>query len=299
MFKKGLVVMLLFWSALLQAQELPPQGQFLADSLKIGEPVPYTLKYRYEADRDVIFPDSLFNYAPFELDHKEYFPTQTRNGISYDSAVYYLSYFELDTFQIYSLPVFEVVNGDSTRLIPQPDTIFLKQVVTEVPDSLAVEAMPLIENTDYIQVPFAFNYPYALIGLAILIICIILIIVFFGASIKILWQVFWLNRRHQKFLEKYDQLMMQKSDDFRLQAEKIVVMWKKYLQQLEAFPYTSFTTRELVRDHPDSRLGNALHSIDSAIYNPRETGLDDASFLTLKEYAVNRFERKVKKLKNG
>ncbi|MCA6073882.1 hypothetical protein [Fulvivirga sedimenti] len=298
MFKRGIVVILFLWSAVLQAQELPPRGQFLADSLKIGEPVPYTLGYRYDATRDVIFPDSLFNFEPFELDHKEYFPTQTRNGISYDSAVYYLSYFELDTFQIYSLPVFEIINGDSTRLIPQADTIFLKQVVTEVPDSLAVEAMPLIENTDYIQVPFAFNYPYAIIGLIIFVIVMVLVIVFFGKSIRNAWKVFWLKRRHHKFMEKYNRLTQEKSDDFRKQAEKIIIMWKKYLQQLEEFPYTSLTTKELVRDHPDTHLGNALHSIDAAMYNPRETGLDEASFLTLRDYAVNRFERKVKELNN-
>ncbi len=300
MYRKGILTVLSMFMVLgISAQDAPPHGRFLADSMKIGEPIPYVLSYRYDASRDVIFPDSLFNFSPFELDHKTYFPTSTANGISYDSAVYYLSYFELDTFQIYSLPVFEVIGGDSSRLIPTPDTVYLQQVVAEVPDSVAVEALPLRENTDYIRVPFALNYPYIIIGIILLFIAGALVAFFFGSKIKAAWKIFMLKRKHRKFREQYDGLIRQKSGDFREHAERIIVLWKGYLQQLEKFPYTSLTTKELIADHPDQQLSRALHAIDSAIYDPHMSALDQDSLGTLMSYAENRFEQKVNQLRNG
>jgi hypothetical protein len=299
-YRKGVLTVLSIFIALgLAAQDAPPRGKFLVDSMKIGEPIPYSLSYRYNASRDVIFPDSLFNFSPFELDHKTYFPTSTVNGISYDSAVYFLSYFELDTFQIYSMPVFEVVQGDSSRLIPMPDTVYLKQVVSEVPDSVAVEALPLLENTDYIQVPFALNYPYIIIGVIVLCVAGAVIAYFFGSRIKAAWQIFILKRKHRKFREQFDALIRQKSGDFRGHAERVIVLWKRYLQQLEKFPYTSLTTKELIQDHPDQQLSSALHAIDSAIYDPHRSGLDQDSLGTLMNYAENRFEQKVDQLRHG
>lgn len=293
--------MILSWlfTCSLAAQEIP-RGEFLVDSMKIGEPIPYVLSYRYEASRDVIFPDSLFNFSPFELDHKTYFPTSTNpDGISYDSAVYYLSYFELDTFQIYAMPVFEVVGGDSTRLVPMADTVYLKQVVDEVPDSVAVEALPLRENTDYIRVPFALNYPYIIIGIIVLLVVAAIVAFFFGRQILAAWKIFLLKRKHRKFREQFQEVAAQKSGDFRAHAERVIVLWKRYLQKLERFPYTSLTTRELIEDHPDQQLSGALHDIDSAIYNPHMTGLNEKALDTLLSYAENRFEQQVNQLKNG
>ncbi|MEJ2003795.1 MAG: hypothetical protein P8X57_02270 [Cyclobacteriaceae bacterium] len=300
MYRKGVLTVLSLLMALgILAQDNPPHGNFLADSMKIGQPVPYALSYRYNASRDVIFPDSLFDFSPFELDHKTYFPTATANGISYDSAVYYLSYFELDTFQIYSLPVFEVIDSDSSRLIPAPDTIYLQQVVSKRPDSVAVEALPLKENTDYMNVPLALNYPYIIIGVIIFFIAVALVIYFFGSQIRAAWRIFMLKRKHRKFREQFNSLISSRSGDFRQHAERVIILWKRYLQQLEQFPYTSLTTRELIQDHPDQQLSGALHAIDSAIYDPHKSSLDQESLGTLMNYAENRFEQKVNQIKNG
>lgn len=84
-------------------QELKPIGFFLKDSVKIGESVPYSLSYKDRKNRPVIFPDSLFNFSPFELLKKEYFDTQSDDINSIDSAVYYLATFEIDTVQSLSI----------------------------------------------------------------------------------------------------------------------------------------------------------------------------------------------------
>src|SRR5262245_7231221 len=81
---------------------------FIEDSLKIGEPGRFYLTARYPKALDVIFPDSSFAYAPFEFTGKYYAPTETSDGISYDSVIYSLSTFEIDRTQYLSLPVFKL-----------------------------------------------------------------------------------------------------------------------------------------------------------------------------------------------
>src|SRR5690242_16983348 len=81
------------------AQDVKVMGGFIADSLKVGEETAFYLSARYRSNLNALFPDSTFGFIPFEYQRKEYFPTQTENGISFDSAVYYLTTFEVDRVQ--------------------------------------------------------------------------------------------------------------------------------------------------------------------------------------------------------
>ena len=49
-------------------------------------------------------------------------------------------------------------------------------------------------------------------------------------------------------------------------AEKVVVLWKVYLQRLERKPYATYTTKEIIDSLPDEQLADALKSIDGVIY---------------------------------
>ncbi len=160
-----------------------------------------------------------------------------------------------------------------------------------------MEALPLKENTDYINVPFAVNYPYIIIGLIIFALIAGAVIIFFGKSIAAAWKVYWLRRRHRKFIELFDQQTSGISGDLKSQTERIIITWKQYLQRLESFPYTSLTTKDLMEVHPDKGLGQALHSIDAAMYDPKSEKLDTSAFSELREYAEARFRHKVETLK--
>ena len=43
-------------------------------------------------------------------------------------------------------------------------------------------------------------------------------------------------------------------------------LWKKYMENLEARPYTKLTTRETIQLENNDVLGRNLHAIDGAIY---------------------------------
>ncbi len=301
MFKGLVVCCFLFFSSLFSVfgQQPEPRGRFLEDSLKIGQPVRYSLAIEYSREIDVIFPDSLFNFSPFELDHKEYFPTRTKAGVSYDSAVYYLVSFEIDTVQTLSLPVFRMTGKDSLILRPRVDTIYLKQLVTEIPDSVAVEAMPLRENTDYLRVDYQFNYPYFLIGLTIILIAIAAVIIFFG---KTLWnniKAYRLRKRHERFIQSFDHLVGNQTGSIRDHAEKVIIHWKNYLEQLEPYPYRTLTTRELLTTDHAPELEEAMHAIDRAIYSPNVDTLPQSSYQQLKQFAEDRFMLQLNKLNHG
>src|SRR5882757_4821289 len=82
---------LLFSSVYAQEIKINVQAKFSGDSVKIGKPIEFYLSARYPENLNILFPDSTFSFAPFELQKKIYFPTETKNGISRDSVVYHLA----------------------------------------------------------------------------------------------------------------------------------------------------------------------------------------------------------------
>lgn len=56
------------------AQGVRVENGFLNDSVKVGQPVQFYLTARYPAHLDIIFPDSTYNFSPFELLQKNISP---------------------------------------------------------------------------------------------------------------------------------------------------------------------------------------------------------------------------------
>lgn len=283
-----------------QAQQIKPQGQFLSDSIKIGIPIGYSLSVKYPRGMDVVFPDSLYDYSPYELDHKRYFPTQSDSTHSYDSAVYYFTSFEIDSIQQLKLPVFILHGKDSTPVYAEADAAILKQLVAEIPDSVAAEAMPLKENTTYKRVRLQFNYPYFIIGAAILIVIIILFFVLFGGRLKKHYKLKRLKRANDKFIEKYDALVLNDQEPEKGKAEKALVLWKKYLEKLESKPYTQLTTKEIIQLYNPESIADSLKALDRVIYgNLSVNGEMMKQYTALKKYAQEKFMAKVEEVKHG
>ena len=134
---------------------------------------------RYSRDLSIIFPDSLFNFSPFEFEGKEYYTTKTDSTESLDSVVYYLSTFEIDSIQYLSLPIFQMKGKDTLRYFTTRDSVFLVELIQQLPDSVVLK-----ENTAYLNIPTVFNYPYFLIGIVLLIVIVIAVLLIFGGRIK-------------------------------------------------------------------------------------------------------------------
>ena len=100
MFKKiSILLASVLISFFASAQQAKVRGSFLADSVRIGEAIPYSLTAYHSKKTDVLFPESSFSFAPFEFRSKRFFPTVTKDTISYDSVVYYLSTYEVQPVQ--------------------------------------------------------------------------------------------------------------------------------------------------------------------------------------------------------
>lgn len=296
MFRVLITIILLFLSSLsVLSQAVIPEGSFSKDSLKIGEEVVYSLSITYPKDIDVVFPDSTYSFVPFEFIGKKSFPTRSDSLFSFDSAVYLLATFELDSIQILDLPLFLVTKGDSAIIRPGADSIFLVQVVSTIPDSVS-----MIENTAFSNVRLAFNYPYLIVGLTTLILLSIIVYLAFGKTIKKKILLYRLNRMHRRFLEKFSASIrdLRTDNDYKY-FEHLLFDWKGYMEKLNKTPYTKLTSKEIKSINPDKELVSSLQDIDSAIYGRLETSNIPHSFDYLRRVSEDSFQSKIEEIKNG
>jgi hypothetical protein len=296
--EKFLLLMLMLVSLSSAAQEVKVNAGFLSDSVKIGEQTAFYLASHYPSDRNILFPDSTFGFTPFEFTRRTYFTTETKNGISVDSAVYYLSTFEVDRVQYLDLPVFMVQPQDCTVFVSQRDSVLITQMVAEVPDSLSADKLPLKMNTAYQPVPMGFNWWIALIALAVLILIMIVVWIFFGKKIRAYFVARKLKRKHFQFLQAYNSIVTQLQSDFSvISTESALSAWKKYMEQLESRPYTKLTTAETFNLIHDEPLAQNLKTLDKAIYGHNTTVV--ASLEDLRVFADRRFSKKLEEVKHG
>jgi hypothetical protein len=283
---------------LAQEAEVQVHGGFLSDSLKIGEQTAYYVSARYASNLTILFPDSTHSFAPFEYQKKEYFPTQTTNGISADSAIYHLTTFEVDRVQYLDLPVYVVHNRDCTVMQTETDSVLITQFVAAVPDTVPADKLPLKMNTAYQKVFYDFNVWLVAIILAILLALAIITWLLFGKKIKRYFKARRLEKNHAYFLDTYNAFLRQLQTTFSTPiAESALAAWKKYMEQLEARPYTKLTTRETLGLIKEPALTEDLSRIDRAIYGHGTTVVEPLQ--NLKNFADQQFKRKLKEVQHG
>jgi hypothetical protein len=280
------------------SQEVKVRGYFDVDTVKLGEPIKFYLTASYPQTYQVLFPDSTFSFAPFEFQKKNYFQTKTTGGLSYDSVIYTLATYEIDKIQTLALPVFQLQKKDSLTYLTETDTVFFKELVGAIPDSLAISQLPLKTNTAYNSVSWLLNYPLLLIGVAILLALAIVGWILFGKRIRKYFTLKKLVKNHELFLSRFDETVTKLQTRFSPEvAESSITIWKKYMEELSSRPYTKFTSRE-IREQESSELGQPLRSVDRMIYGRLAPETYD-SFHQLKEFTKNQFNQKVEEVKHG
>jgi hypothetical protein len=293
-----MAIVLLFCLGKANAQDVHVRGGFFKDSLRVGDQTGYYLSAEYPRNINILFPDSTFSFAPFEYESKKYFPTKTTKGRSYDSVIYYLSTFEVERIQSLSLPAFQINPMDCTAFVTVPDTILLSELVKDLPDTVTLKNLPLKVNIAYEDVPYTFNYLVAgIIAGAVLLLAAVTWIVF-GKRIRKHFRLKRMLKAHQKFLETFNlQLDAVKSAFSAVTTENALSQWKKYMEQLEARPYTKLTTKETLQLEKNELLGRNLHAIDGAIYG-HDTAVIE-SLESIRNFADRRFVQKLEELKHG
>src|SRR5688572_11045703 len=205
-FKYGVAIGLLLGSYCFSiAQDVIVRGGFFMDSLRVGDETGFYLSATYPSNVNVIFPDSTFDFSPFEFNSKRYYPTRTTDGKSYDSVIYYISTFEVDRIQRLSLPVFQLNPQDCTNYTSNIDTVLLTELAKNMPDTLTAQNLPLKVNTIYEDVPYLFNYPILFISIGVLLVVVAIVWVVFGRKIRRHFTLKKMSKAHQRFLEVYNQ----------------------------------------------------------------------------------------------
>ena len=298
-FKCGLAIGIFLGSiGVSVAQEVVVRGGFFLDSLRVGDETGYFLSATYPSNVNVIFPDSTFDFHPFEYNRRRYFPTQTADGKSYDSVIYYLSTFEVDRIQQLTLPVFQLNPQDCTTYTSNVDTVLLTELAKNIPDTVTAQNAPLKVNTIYEDVPYLFNYPILFISLAVLLVIGFVGWIFFGKKIIRHFKLKKMSKAHQRFLETYNQQVDAiKSAFSSTHTEHALAYWKNYMEQLESRPYTKLTSRETTQLENNEALGSILHNIDGAIYGHNKTVIEPLE--NLRHYADQRFAKKLEEVKHG
>lgn len=260
-----------------------PQLRFLQDSVGIGKLTQVSLSFSHPSDRDVFFAQSPQFFLPFELVEVIALETKTEEGISKDSVIYSIKTFEVGAIQTLSLPVWEIIEGDSVRLMSNMDTLFLK---FQIPDSLLASAVfktraNYIPTTSKLNYPLIFRWTLGFLGL----------VAFFFVFLKrplerqlLKWRF---RRKHYRFTQQFRK-SMKSAEDLPASME----LWKKHMEWLDDKPYSTLSTSEITKQSGDERLGEALKEIDGAIYGGLQSDRILIALQILYNEALEKFQIK-------
>ncbi|WP_425392316.1 hypothetical protein [Ekhidna sp.] len=279
----------------LSAQEITVKGGFVEDSLLIGQDVNFWMSAIYPPDLEMVFPDSLHSFAPFEFSSKTYFSTQIVDGLAYDSTVYTIQSFEIDKVQYLKLPAVILKGSDSTILETPLDSIFLTELAPIVSDSTKLKT-----NLDYQAVDTQFNYPlmYYIIGGLIILVVILLLI--FGKRIIKWFKLRRLRIQYEQFSEVFNSYIKKmKVDPEPELAEKTLILWKNYQQNLDKAPFSVLTTKEILSFDYTDELTEPLRSIDRVVYGKRVQEDVYQDFQQLENFTQDRYSKKVAEIRDG
>jgi len=247
-------------------QELKVEGYFLQDSARLGEKVSYILKATYPPDRQVIFPDSTYNYGDMEFLGKKTYISYTPDSLTQDSVVYFLSNFSLDPVRSFALPAYEVLKYDSLIYFAEADQLYLKLTIDEIPDQ------PIFRDNDHYQVVRGeFNYIYLIIGLVVFLVMAIAVYFIFGKNIRHQFQIWKEKKRLGRFNKRWDKAkgaFIQKPEPDR--ADELLGLWKHYLELVSDKPYREWTATEIAVDLPREGILDDLRGIELIIYAGRQ-----------------------------
>ena len=264
---------------------------FLSDSILIGEPTPVSLSYKHLPKQDILFPDSTYNFEPFEYMSREIFNTKT-DSLSIDSCIYWLSTFEIDKIQTLKLPVFIYTKKDSIPVFSNIDSIFLKEIIPIVSDTLKVKV-----NTNLQPIETNFNtLLFTVVSLSLLIFLSFLLFVF-RHKIRKYFKIKKLRKSHSTFILNINQAISSyENEKNSYKLEEILTLWKSYMEELSLIPFRKLSTKEIQLHISNEQIIHQLKLADSELYGSVQN--NEYDFDTLLEFAISRFNETLDTVEN-
>ena len=275
-------------------QEIKVEGNFIEDSIQIGNIVSYNLNISYPNNIEVLLPDSNYNYSPFEYINKSYSSTINDSIYNYDEVNYKFTSFNLDSIQFLKLPVFIINSKDSLIMYSNTDSIFLMEFIKELSDSLNVKS-----NTKFSFVGLAIDYIFITKITSFLILFLITFYLLFRKKINKYFKIRIAKKEYNKFINKIEKLNDEIQNDFKIEKiELFLLLWKRYNEKVSKYPYSSLTTSEIIHLGIVNDIKENLNSLDNTIYGNKKMNDFKKNFIMLKKHSTKIFNNKLKEINN-
>lgn len=275
------------------AQQITVDGYFMQDSAKLGERVGYVLKATYPQSKQLVFPDSTFDFSPLVLLEKKTFISYTRDSVTQDSTIYYLSNFSLDPSSFLTLPVYELARYDSIVHFPLEAELKLKFTLDSIPEELVFQ-----ENNIYQPLEKSLNW--IIIGIILGGVLLLLGTLYFLFADKI--QEYWKERREKRrwllFEKRWKTQTSLLSENPSIEsADEVIGLWKGYMESITEMPVREWTSSEIGEQMENPEIFKALRAIDMIIYAGKSSKSEEATAYLL-EVARSKYQEKQTKIKH-
>lgn len=287
------IVLVACLASSVSAQMIDPKINVLKDSVMLGEEFDVAISVVYPKDKQIIFADSNHFFGTVEYVKKVYTDTKSNDSLSVDSAVFTFSTFDLAPVQKIAFPVYLVTKGDSIEIVSDSVSVFLKEIIQELPDQIELKG-----NTELNQLDYEFDKRPWLIAGGVILVVILVGFFLFGKKIVNRYRSWILNKRHTQFKVDFEVLVQGMEGD-KTKIESLLSLWKDHLTLLTGEPFNTFSTLDIFKKTKNEQLRDDLKVMDQLIYSSKY--LESISDLTssLLSFTEIEFEKKIKGLKNA
>ena len=279
----------------LNAQKIKYKGYFIKENKTIGDTIYFISTINYPKNIEIIQPDSSNDYKTFEYIDKLIFPSLKIEDRILDSTIYLLRTFNTDTIQSLKLSSYIINNNDSVKITSTEDDIIISNQIKKIDQSLKVKY-----NTILSKINKLINYKYVTYIIAIILLIIGLTYILFGKKIVIFFKIHRLRKAFKSFETKFHkQQMIYKKEKSKSEVEKVLVIWKVFMEFISNKTYLSSTTKEIEKFNNNKKIISSLKEFDKNIYSPNKNILKLKDINNLFSEAKHNFNVKLKNIKNG
>ena len=294
---KYLILSLLILQSIysLNAQKIEYKGYFIKENKTIGDTIYFISTINYPKNIEIIQPDSSNDYKTFEYIDKLIFPSLKIEDRVLDSTIYLLRTFNTDTIQSLKLSSYIINNNDSLKITSTEDNLIISNQIKKIDQSLKVKY-----NTILSKINKLINYKYVTYIIAIILLIIGLTYILFGKKIVIFFKIHRLKKAFKSFETKFQkQQMIYKKEKSKNEIEKLLVIWKVFMEFISNKTYLSSTTKEIEKFNSNKKIISSLKEFDKNIYSPNKNILESKDINNLFNEAKHNFNVKLKNIKNG
>ena len=279
----------------LNAQKIEYKGYFIKENKTIGDTIYFISTINYPKNIEIIQPDSSNDYKTFEYIDKLIFPSLKIKDRVLDSTIYLLRTFNTDTIQSLKLSSYIINNSDSLKITSTEDNLIISNQIKKIEESLKVKY-----NTILSKINKLINYKYVTYIIAIILLIIGLTYILFGKKIVIFFKIHRLKKAFKSFETKFQkQQMIYKKEKSKNEIEKLLVIWKVFMEFISNKTYLSSTTKEIEKFNSNKKIISSLKEFDKNIYSPNKNILESKDINNLFNEAKHNFNVKLKNIKNG